>query len=145
MWQNIFYSGSWQWLPAWALLEYPEYLENSHSWQQDQYLNEQIFSLKEYFVDKKIFRQAYEYSKRIFWTNVLFKKKIFRQPAMAPCASSSSPKAGKPRQHLIPVAILLLFVIMVVIVFAIVLVARWTHLVNIWYLQKYCYCFNHCF
>jgi len=46
-----------------ALLEYsgyPEYLENSHSWQQDEYLNEQIFSLKEYLVEEKIFRQPYE-------------------------------------------------------------------------------------
>ena len=42
---------------------------------------------------------------------VKIEKKIFRRPAMAPCASSSSPRADTPRQHLIPAAILLLFLL----------------------------------
>jgi len=73
VWKNSLYSGSWQWLVAWALLEnsgYPEYLENSHSWQHDEYSNEQIFSLNEYFVDERIFRLPYEYSEQILWRNI---------------------------------------------------------------------------
>ena len=48
-----------------------------------------------------------------FWKNILYRRifKIFRQPAVAPCASSSSPRADTPRQHLIPAAILLLFLL----------------------------------
>jgi len=33
-------------------------LENSHSWQQDEYSNEQIFSLKEYLVEEKDIQAA---------------------------------------------------------------------------------------